>query len=249
MIERTDHRPFPPPTGPWIMKQIWNDLLFIHWPVAVDALRPFVPATLDIDTFDGQAWIGLTPFWMSGVRPRWLPSLPWLSTFPELNVRTYVTNRSGGERKPGVFFFSLDAANPIAVATARRLFQLPYYRARMAARRLGDGVDYASHRRHPKAPPVSFRARYRPMGDPVHAARGSLPYFLCERYCLYTPQSRDHIYRAEIHHAPWPLQAAEAEIMINTMTAPYGIVLPPAKPLLHFARRLEVMVWPLERVL
>ncbi len=230
------------------MKQIWHDLLFVHWPVDIEMLRPLVPSALEIDTFDSQAWIAITPFWMSGVRPRLLPPLPWLSRFPELNVRTYVTDRTGPGAKPGVFFFSLDAGNPIAVMTARWVFQLPYFSARMAARRTGKGIDYASYRNHAGSPPASFRACYRPAGPVAYAARGSLEYFLIERYCLYTPAVAGRVYRGEIHHAPWPLQAAEAEIMINTMVDAYGIGLPPTPPLLHFARRQDVLVWSLERV-
>lgn len=240
------HRPWPLPRGPWIMAQRWHDLLFAHWPVPVAALRPIVPAPLQIDTWDGQAWIGVVPFRMTGVRPRGVPPLPWLSAFPELNVRTYVTDGDGPTAKPGVFFFSLDAANWLAAAAARWLYQLPYYHARMALRCAGDVVEYRSYR--VDIPPADLRARYRPTGPIQPFAPGSLDRWLTERYCLYTLEARGRIYRAEIHHAPWPLQPAEAEFEVNTMVAPLGVALPPAPPLLHFARRQDVIVWPLQLV-
>src|SRR6266508_3536850 len=127
MISDTAHRPWPLPQRPWIMRMQWHDLLFMHWPVNRDALRRYIPPRLEIDTFDGSAWIGVVPFRMSGVVPRLLPPVPYLSAFPELNVRTYVS----AEGKPGVWFFSLDAGNPIAVEAARDVFHLPYYNAQM----------------------------------------------------------------------------------------------------------------------
>lgn len=224
------------------MAQSWHDLLFAHWPVPCDALRRLVPAALVLDTYDGTAWIGVVPFRMSGIRLRRLPPLPWLSAFPELNVRTYATR--GG--KPGVFFFSLDAANPLAVAVARRWYHLPYMRARMSATTEADGVRYASRRTHHGAPQAELRARYRPMGPVTRAAPGTLEHWLTERYCLYALDRHGTVYRGEIHHEPWPLQAAEAEVEVNTMTRP--LVLPDTQPLLHFARRLDVVVWPLRAV-
>jgi uncharacterized protein len=224
--------------GPWVVAQTWHDLLFAHWPVAGEALRPHVPATLPIDTFDGHAWIGLVPFRMSGVRPRLVPPLPWLSAFAELNVRTYVSR--GG--KPGVFFFSLDAGNPLAVAAGRRLLHLPYYRARIALSRDGDEVRFSSRRTHAGAPAAEFAARYAPAGDVRPAAPDSLEHFLTERYCLYAVEERGNVSRLEIEHPPWPLQPAEAEVAANTMTRPLGLILP-GTPLLHFARRVDVVAW------
>ena len=226
------------------MAQNWHDLLFAHWPVPVEDLRRVVPAALGIDTFDGQAWVGVIPFRMSGVRPRLVPSTPWLSAFPELNVRTYVTV----DDKPGVWFFSLDAGNPVAVEAARRWFNLPYFYARMSSSELGDDIHYTNHRIHRGAPQADFVGRYRPTAQVFHSEPGSLAHWLTERYCLYALDARAQLYRGEIHHARWPLQPAEAEIEVNTMTLPHGIRLPDTSPLLHFARRLDVVVWPLRRV-
>ena len=226
------------------MKQVWHDLLFAHWPIPLEQLRPLIPEVLHVDTYKGQAWIGIVPFRMSGIRPRWLPALPWFSAFPELNVRTYVIT----DHKPGVWFFSLDATNPVAVAVARRWYHLPYFHARMSCRRVGDGVAYESQRVQRGAPPAAFSGKYQPVSPVFQAERGSLAYWLTERYCLYAVDSRQRVFRAEIDHPPWSLHLAKAEIANETMTIPLGIKLPIIPPLLHFSRRQEVAVWPLTAV-
>ena len=240
VLRDVGHRPWPLPTAPWVMAQRWHDLLFAHWPLAPEALRPLVPQTLDLDTFEGQAWVGIVPFRMSGVRPRLLPSVPWLSAFPELNVRTYVT--LGG--KPGVYFFSLDAGNPVAVAIARKVFHLPYFNAAMRCVRSGDGdgIAYASHTTHNGASAV-LRTTYRPTGPVFHARNGTLAHWLTERYCLYTTMRTGAVLRGEIHHPLWSLQPAAWEVEADTMAASHGIALPGIPPLLHFSALQEVVVW------
>jgi uncharacterized protein YqjF (DUF2071 family) len=222
------------------MAQTWRDLLFAHWPLEPNVLRPLVPRELPLDTFDGECWVGIAPFWMSHIHGRGLPPLPGLSRFPELNVRTYVV-RNG---KPGVYFFSLDAANRIAVWAARTFFRLPYFHARMNCKPGKGEILYKSSR---QGGPAEFRARYRPVGPIELRQPGSLAHWLTERYCLYTV-SEGCSYRAEIHHEPWPLQDAEAEIEFNSMASAAGIDLPRTLPLLHFAKQLEVIVWPLRKV-
>ncbi|WP_200900246.1 YqjF family protein [Rubrobacter aplysinae] len=243
LLERGDHRPYPPPEGRWALSMRWHDLLFMHWPVGYDALRPLIPPALDLDTFDGSAWLGVVPFRMSGVSPRYLPGVPHVSDFPELNLRTYVT--AGG--KPGIWFFSLDAHNPLAVRLARATFSLPYYDAAMSCRPHGsDGVDYRSVRTHRRAHDTRFTARYRPTGPPVEA--GDLERFLTDRYCLYAADSAGRLRRGEIHHDDWRLQPAEAEVSELEMTGQIGLKLPDSAPLLHFSRRLEVVAWAPRRV-
>lgn len=226
------------PESPWIMTQTWNDLLFAHWPVAPTAVVRKIPAGLELETFGGHAWIGVVPFHMTNVAPRCVPPLPWLSAFAELNVRTYV--RFGD--KPGVYFFSLDADNSVAVAAARSTFHLPYYTATMAVERREREIRFQSARTGVDLPPT-LRIAYRPDGDIFHAAPGSLDYFLTERYCLYTEDTSGNLLRVDIHHPEWPLQRAVAEIAVNTMTAPLGIALPAAKPIVHFAARQDVVAW------
>lgn len=238
------HRPWPLPSGPWVMAQRWHDLLFAHWPVPLAAVRALVPAGVEIDTFDGVAWLGVVPFRMSDVRLRGTPALPWLSFFPELNVRTYVV-RDG---KPGVWFFSLDAGNIAAVAIARRWFHLPYFHASMRVAERDVWLHYQSARTHRGAAAASLQMKYRPIAPPQIAQTGTLEYFLTERYCLYTADGRGRLIRGEIHHAPWPLQLAEAEFAENTMARAAGIALPASKPLLHFAKRQDAVVWPPQRI-
>lgn len=229
------------------MTQRWLDLLFAHWPISPDILRARIPPQLMLDTFDGQAWVGVVPFRMSNVRLRWTPSLPWLSAFSELNVRTYVKSHDERAPKPGVYFFSLDAANPVAVAVARRWFKLPYFRAQMTLKEQENRISYQSTRTHRGTAQGAFRGSYAPIGTVTQSIPGTLEHWLTERYCLYTIDGKETILRGDIHHKPWPLQAAEAEIEVNTVAAASGISLPDASPLLHFARQLDVIVWPIKR--
>lgn len=241
ILTETRHRPWPMPSGPWVMTQTWHDLLFAHWPIPVDTLRRLVPADFPIDQFDGTGWIGVVPFRMTNVAPRLVPALPWISAFPELNVRTYVRV----DDRPGVYFFSLDAARMLAVLAARTLLNLPYHTASMRVDHADAEIRYTSRRARDDA---AFVARYRPVG-PAHPPRpGTHEYFLTERYCLYALDHRRRPYRLEIHHPPWPLQAAEAAIDANTMADAAGVALPATPPLLHFAARQDMVAWPPQRV-
>jgi hypothetical protein len=223
------------------MAQRWRDLLFAHWPVDPEYLRPLIPVGLSLDCQRGTAWVSLTPFRLEGLRPRGLPALPWVSAFPELNFRTYVTR----DLKPGVFFFSLDAARTVAVMGARSAFHLPYFLAAMRIATARNGaIAYHSHRTG-SAHRAEFKAVYRPVpqtsGRP--AELGTIEHWLTERYCLYAVDRAGRLYRTEIHHAPWPLQPVEAEILWNTISTAAGIELPPQPTLTAYARRLDVVVW------
>ena len=234
------HRPWPLPRAGWIMAQTWADLLFCHWPVDEAQLRAHVPASLPLDRFDGRAWLSITPFEVQGTRPRGTLPPPVLSRFPELNVRTYVV-RDG---KPGIWFFSLDAASALAVAAARTLYRLPYLHARMRIVREDGWIDYRSDRSDPRGEPATFAARYRPAGAVRHPEPGSLEAWLVERYRLYTVDDDGGVHFADIHHRPWTVQDAVADLRATTMTAPHGIALD-GEPLVQFARRQDVVFWPL----
>ncbi|CAN5810900.1 DUF2071 domain-containing protein [soil metagenome] len=244
ILSHTEHRPYPMPEGPWALTMSWHDLLFMHWPISADVLRPLVPPSLALDTFDGNAWLGVVPFRMSGVRPRFLPGIPALSNFPELNLRTYVS----AQGKPGIWFFSLDAHNRVAVRLARATFKLPYYDADVSCHVSGGEVRYASFRTHRGAPPARFIGSYRPTGEVFESRPGTLENFLTERYCLYAADSNARVKRGEIQHQMWPLQQAEAETKTLDMTAQIGVKLPDTEPLLHFARRLVVVAWSPHRI-
>lgn len=236
-LEHLEHRPWPVPARGWVMGQTWEELLFAHWRVPVDVVREHVPAELEVDEHDGSAWLGITPFRLTGLRGRGLLPLPFVSSFLELNVRTYVT-RDG---MPGIWFFSLDASSRVAVETARRTYRLPYFQARMSATKRGEWIDYECAR--VAEPGRVFSGRYRPNGAGFNPEPGSLEWFLTERYCLYTTD-RGRLARAEIHHEPWPLQPAEAEIELASIS-PLELA---GEPLVHFARRQDVVIWPLEPV-
>ena len=225
------------------MRQHWGKLLFMHWPVPVAALRPLLPRRLSLDTYDGQAWIGLVPFTMWGVRPVCMPSLPYFSAFHELNVRTYVCL----DGVPGVWFLSLDAANAAAVRAARALVHLPYFDALMELRQKGDEITYHSRRTHRDAPPAEFNAQWR-IGDALpEAAPDSLEFFLTERYCLYAARG-PKLYRLRVFHPPWPLRRANLISLRSTMIEAHGLRAPGGQPLLHYAEAIAVDIWPLRRV-
>jgi hypothetical protein len=226
------------------MVQRWHDLLFAHWALPPEEIRPLVPRELELDTFEGKAWVGVIPFWMSSVRFRGIPPIPTASTFPELNVRTYVRARQE-PNKPGVYFFSLDAASVLAVLGARAGAGLPYFWAEMKVESAGDEIRYRSVRRQsPRG--ADLVARYRPTG-PASSTKTELEKFVTERYCLYVVRS-GVVHRIQIHHLPWPLQPAEAAFEKNTMAAAHGIELPPEKPMLQFAKFLEVYIFAPERI-
>jgi uncharacterized protein len=210
------------------MGQTWCDLLFAHWPVEERLLRTHVPRSLELEQYDGTAWLGITPFVVAGLRARGLPPVPMLSRFREVNCRTYV--RSGD--RPGIWFFSLDASSRLAVHGARRTYRLPYHHARIEMN--GSFVS-----RRVDDPGIGIAARYEPVDEVFTAIPQTLEHFLTERYCLY---AGDGLFRADIHHPPWPLQRAEAEVDPGR--------LPPlaldGQPLCHFASRQDVLVWPLE---
>ncbi len=236
------HRPWPMPDRPWVMGQTWWHLLFAHWPVPPERLEGFVPPQLPLDVRDGSAWIGVTPFVVKGLRLRGTLPFPRLSGFPEINVRTYVTV----DRKPGLYFLSLDAHSALAVAGARRSYRLPYFRARIMVDVDGERVNYRTDRVADEGPPARFRGSYHPTGRQVSEAEDPLGRWLAERYCLYTLDENGDVYRADIHHRPWPLQPAHADIELNTMAAPFGIDLE-GDPLLHYSHRQDTVIWSIAR--
>lgn len=241
VLERTGHRPWPVPEEPWLMAQSWEDLLFAHWRVPEERLRPVVPPEIPLDSFDGSAWVGVTPFRVGAFRLRGLPHVPRITAFAETNVRTYATI----DARPGIFFLSLDAENAFAVKGARRAYRLPYFRARMEVKRAAGWIDYRSERTSQDGPPARLGLRYRPTGEQSPAEPGSLEYFLTERYCLYTTDECALPHRADIHHPPWPLQSAQANFEVNSMAIPWGLELSPNDAVLHFASRQDVVIWPI----
>ncbi|MEX0928066.1 MAG: DUF2071 domain-containing protein [Balneolales bacterium] len=235
IFDHTGHRPWPLPQRRWALAMRWYDLLFAHWPVPPEVLRPLIPAALNLDLYDGRAWIGIVPFCMRGVRLRYMPeSLSF--DFPELNVRTYVTS----PHRSGVWFFSLDATNRLAVRAARLWYGLLYYDAEIQVHRHGQTVEYQSIRKGREA---SLQVRYLPVGSCFQAQGGSIDHWLTERYGLYADGRKGKIRFGDIHHPRWQLQKAEADFRINTMTDCLGFSLPDQKPVLHFAQRQHMVAW------
>jgi len=233
------HRPWPLERRPWIATMAWCDLLFLHWELPVDVLSRLVPAPLRLDTFEGPAYVRVVPFRMADVGFRGLPTLPFASSFPELNVRTYV--RVGD--RPGVLFFSLDAASRLAVFGGRHVFWVPYHHARMTASQDGGEIRYDSERVDRRGGEGRFVARWQPRGPTFLSQPGTLEHWLTERYCLYTMR-RGAVWRGEIHHAPWPLRDADVELSTNTATRGLGITLPEGAPIRPLAAsRVDVLAW------
>jgi uncharacterized protein len=227
-----------------VLHQSWGSLLFLHWPVPAELLRPLIPERLQIDTHEGTAWVGMTPFTLWGTRPPLLPAVPYLSDSHELNVRTYVHL----DGIPGVWFLSLDASNVLAVIGARLGYHLPYFQAKMSLTEEADTVHFTSTRRHPAAPDAALDVTWRRKAERPEAQPGSLDFFLIERYALYTEKG-DTLYRARIHHRPWPLREAELLSLSSTMLESHGLPAPSEQPLLHAqAEPLDVEIFLLEKV-
>ncbi|HTW30469.1 MAG TPA: DUF2071 domain-containing protein [Terracidiphilus sp.] len=244
---RTSQRPRPLPPGRWAMTQRWNDLLFAHWQAPAAQVSRLLPDGLQAETFQGSAWIGAVPFWMDRIKVRGLPAIPGAQSFPELNLRTYVRDQQTGAQ--GVYFFSLDGASLLAVAAARAMYHLPYYWAEMRHEQQSEREFSFYSRRRFSSKPVIFQARYRGLGPTRRLAEsrvGSLEYFLTERYYLFAQNRSGAVVRACVHHIPWPLEDAHAEIERNDLAEAIGIELPDQEPVLHYSRRLAVYLWPAE---
>jgi uncharacterized protein YqjF (DUF2071 family) len=235
------------PGGLTLMRHRWAHLLFLHWAVPVEELRPLVPRELDIDTFEGQAYVGLIPFTMTGVRLSGFPAVPWCSRAHEVNVRTYV-HRQGDD--PGVWFFSLDVNHRLAYWGARRFFHLPYQYARIQMKKT-DGaasrIDYDSERLGPGPRPATCRLSYEVQGVPSPVAPGTLDHFLIERYILYA-QKETKLYLGRVHHEPYPVQGARLLAMEESLLNAAGIDRPSTPPLVHYAEEVRVRVDPIYQI-
>lgn len=229
------------PAGRRAGQQKWRDLLFLHWPVPLSVLRPLVPAHLNIDTFDGVAYIGLVPFSMEGVRPWWMP---FGMDFLETNVRTYVHNNG---KDPGVWFFSLEAASWLAVRAARLGWNLPYHHARMRADKHGEVLRYSTIR--VGQPAATSSASFK-VGPELPASEpGTLQHFLLERYYLYSRAGTGHLMRGQVHHPPYPAHSVELRTVNDGLIAAAGLPKPKGMPpLAHFSPGVDVDVFSLERI-
>ncbi len=272
LLYSVEHRPWLPPDAHWLFSQSWNDLLFAHFAIDPPTLRRLVPEALTLDLYDGVAWLTISSCSASHVRPSGVPPLPGISFFPQVNLRTYVTLQAGqekpghdktGQEKPGLYYFSVDAANLSAVWLARIFFRMPYWHAAIqlsgstihapnaeAHNPEERSIHFRSSRLHGPAAtngPAKFDVSYTPEGEPERTRRGTLDEFLTERYCVYL-WNRGRCYRAEIHHQPWALQRTSVNLRANSMAEPLGLTLPLKPELCHFSRSLKMLAWAPERV-
>lgn len=238
ILKTRGHRPFPLPNLPWVMQQSWKDLLFLHYKVPYTVLRKLVPQELEIDTYNGDAWISISPFKMRDVRFRLLPPVPTAYNFLELNVRTYVKLNGRG----GIYFFSLDTSSTLSALGARTAF-LPYFRAEISVKNKSE-FHFKSRRIGFSKTPAELEVLYKPLSEPFISEKDSLEDWLVERYCLFQEMIKGKFLEIDIHHLPWTLQHAEAKVFKNTLTEPFGFTVPDQRPLIHFSKFLKVLVWP-----
>jgi uncharacterized protein YqjF (DUF2071 family) len=244
MLNDTLHRPFPLPSKKWIMLQSWRNLFFIHWPVPPALLRPHIPDPLQIDTFNGSAWLGIVPFVMEGIYPLALSPFSVTPPFSEINVRTYVMHKG----KPGVYFMSLDVQNWASYTIAKRWYRLPYYPAKISFRNEGDFIHYDGIRKGKTNNQAAFSGSFLPTQEVFFAKTGSLEHWLTERYCFYSIDNKGKFFCADIHHSPWQLQKAETEITINTLFSPFTIDLLNEKPISLFSIGVDSLMWNINRI-
>jgi uncharacterized protein len=217
----------------------WLDLLFAHWPVDAASLADRLPPGFELETYGGEAWLGVVPFTMADVAPRGFPAIPGISRFPELNIRTYVRHRG----VPGVWFLSLDAMSWPIVLGGRAVFHVPYVHARMSSRRQSGAIVYRSTRNERRRPPTTFRASWRVTGPPSTSEAGSFDAWSTDRPRLFSVDGRGRVWRTEIAHAAWPLQPAVATIDAAALVATHGLTLPDTPPILRASTRLDVRAW------
>ncbi|MBS4174515.1 DUF2071 domain-containing protein [Bacillus sp. FJAT-49736] len=238
------HRPFPLPSKRWIMRQSWRNVLFLHWPIPPEKLRPHIPSILQIDTFNGSAWLGIILFVIEGIFPFGLSSVSLTPKFPEINVRTYVTYNG----KPGIYFMSIDVENWASLKIAKRWYRLPYKSAQISLRKEKQTYSFQSIRKGNENPSISFKGEFGPVSEVYYAKEGTLDHWLTERYCLYSSNNVGNIYCGEIHHRPWPLQKAEIEMVRNTLFIPFNLDFPKVKPIAHFSTGVDSLMWNIKKL-
>ncbi|MEL4025318.1 DUF2071 domain-containing protein [Lysinibacillus endophyticus] len=233
MIERNvyNSRKLQLPKIPWIMKQTWENSLFIHYPVRKEVLEPLIPCELALDTYDGVGWVSIVPYYIRDLRGKGLPPIPGTSEFPGYNLRTYIK----GKDKPGIYFFYLGAGNFLAPKLARPFFRLPYMQENLKMWKGVDGIRFEGEQ---------LSCHYVHKKKPFNPKKGSLEEWLLERYCFYT-LNKGKIFQCNIVHPSWVIYEANAEFHENSLLSKYKIDPLMYKPILHFSKRAEVKIWPL----
>lgn len=243
MMKKQDHRSWPVPSKNWIMRQTWRNVFFAHWPVLPERLRPSIPSTLEIDTYQQMAWIGVVLFEIEGIYFRGLSPISVVHKFPEVNLRTYVQHKG----KPGVFFLSLDVGNWASLVISKRWYHLPYRNAKISYRKEGSTFHCQSVRKGKSTIPITMKGSFTPNSESYYPEEGTIDHWLTERYCLYSLDRRGNIYCGDIHHKPWLLQKAQAVISDNTLPTPFGIDISEVEPILHFSKGMDTLFWNIKK--
>ncbi|MBU8880406.1 DUF2071 domain-containing protein [Bacillus sp. FJAT-29790] len=243
LINEVAHRPWPVPSNKWVMRQTWSNLLFLHWPISSESLRPYIPPSIQIDIFGEYAWLGVILFVTEGVYPRGLSSVSLACKFPEINLRTYVIYNG----KPGIYFLSLDSRNWASTMIGKSWFHLPYYYAQISFQQKGQAFHFQSTRKGKIDEPIKFSCNYAHSSEVYFTQEGTLDHWLTERYCMFSSDKGSNIYSVDLHHRPWPLQKAEAEIYTNTLFSPFHFDLSEVKPLSHFSKGIDALFWNIKK--
>lgn len=230
------------PTARVVGYQRWSELLFLHWDVPAAQVQATLPVGLAVDTWQGRAFVGIVPFFMERIRPAGLPPVPWLSWFHELNVRTYVVDARG---RPGVWFYSLDCDQPVAVWLARRWFRLPYQHARFRSTRSNGEVSYEARR---KGLSESDRFRWKRPASGRSAEAGTLEFFLVERYRLFAADGSGGLFTGQVHHSPYEISVPELTASSSVVGREAGFEFSDPPPLIHSVAGVDVTIHPLESV-
>lgn len=237
ILMEQEHRPYQLPDSPWVSTQKWEDVLFLHWPVSPKELRPHIPPCLHLDLYDDAAWLGIVFFQVKGMRPRALPSVPCISSYLQLNVRTYTTYMG----KPGIYFISLDVNSRLASILARAVYSLPFRAANMKIDKQGNEINMVSVMDHSYRK-EGFSCGFTPVSPAFYAKVDSFDYWLLERYCLWSLK-RGNLFRTDIHHTKWSLQKAEVIIRSNSMAS----FLPRKSflddPIVHYSALKHALFW------
>jgi len=238
-VREDGHLPFPMPNRSFALSQEWRDLTFMHWKVDPKRLKPHLPDGLEIDFFQGDAYVGVIPFVMKNVRPKSLPSVPGISTFAEFNIRTYVVK----DGQPGVFFLTLDAKSLMTCFYAPRAYGLAYRYAKAKVKKQGETLHWHSRR---TSDGVQLIGSSTPSGSIQTADSATLEHFLFERYCLYT-EHKGCLRRAYVYHQPWNFHEAEVNLETNSLLESYDMGLDVLAPdLVHYSKGLPVKTWSIE---
>ena len=244
ILKTQNHQYWPLPSKYWIMRQTWKNVLFAHFPISPERLRPHIPSTLEIDTYQDSAWLGVIIFVIEGIYFRGLSPISVVFKFPEVNLRTYVQH--GGKR--GVFFLSLDVGNWASLAISKGWYHLPYCSAEISYRKEGDTFHCHSLRKGKSDNPITFTGSFTPDLEVYFPEDGTIDHWLTERYCLYSQDNRGNLYCGDIHHKPWPLQKAEAIISTNTLPTPFGIDISKPEPTFYFSEGVDTLFWNIKKI-